>query len=102
MEIDNGDPADESVHQRHETTGKVSPTSPSRTEDDAWPVQCHMLILSILLSRIIFLTRSAILTKLAQKNRKIMIDTIGIAISQNLARGVSISLFSPGLDIQDV
>ena len=85
-----------------ETTGKVSPTSPSRTEDDVGPVQCHMLILSILLSRIVFLTRSAVLTKLVQKNKKIMIVTIGIAISQNLTRGVSISLFSPGLDIQDV
>jgi len=42
---------------------------------------------SIFLSRVIFLTRSAILVKSSQKNKRMTPIVIGIAISQNLVKG---------------
>jgi len=63
----------------------------SRAEDNEGPVnkvdgpvEDHIIALSILFSRIIFLMRSAILVKSVQKNNRTMIVVIGIAISQNL------------------
>lgn len=63
------------------------PANPSRTEDDTTRAikadDPHAFALSIF-SRILFLIRSATLVISVQKNKRVMVTIIGIAISQNL------------------